>query len=113
VNTAAGESVELADKLSKGSKKMAGAAAAVLTLKLDVDEVGQAKDIVKKIQKKLKTAAAEYDCLIRLSKKWSADIGKVKKNYDAALRTYEAAAAKFTSSQRKREELLKEFKQWK
>ncbi len=113
LNTAAGESVELYDKLSSGSKKMAGAAAAVLTLKMDVDEVGQAEKIVKQVQKRVKSASNEYAKLLRQSKTWSADIAKLKKQSDSALRTYEAAAAKFKSHQRKREELLQEFKQWK
>ena len=113
VNTAAGESVELVDKLSKGSKKMAGAAAAVVTMKMDVDEIGQAEAIVKKIQKRLKAAAKEYDSLTRASKTWGGKIGTMKNQYDAALKAYESAAKKFKSSQRKREGLLKEFKQWK
>lgn len=113
LNTAAGESVELYDKLSSGSKKMAGAAAAVLTLKMDVDEIGQAEKIVKQVQKRVKSASNEYAKLLRQSKTWSADIAKLKKQSDSALRTYEAAAAKFKSHQRKREELLQEFKQWK
>lgn len=113
VNTAAGESVELVDKLASGSKKMAGAAAAAVTLGMDLGEIGQAEKIVKDVQKRLKVAAAEYESLIRDSRKWNGQIGKTKKQYDAALKAYEAAAKKFKSSQRKREGLLKEFKQWK
>ena len=104
--------MELYDKLSAGSNKMAGAAAAV-TMKMDVDEIGQAEKIVKLIQKRLKAASREYADLLQDSKKWSGDIARLKKQYDAALRAYESAAGKFKSSQRKREELLKEFKQWK
>lgn len=112
-NTVAGESVELADKLSKGSKKMLGAAAAVVTLGMDLDEVGQAKKIVQDVQKRMKKAEAEYNYLVKASKKWSGQVGKIKKQTEAALAVYVAGAKKFKSSQSKREGLLKEFKQWK
>jgi hypothetical protein len=113
LTTATGESVELVDKLSSGSKKILGAAFAVRTMKLDADEIALAKKIVRIVQKRLRKAAGEYDNLLQASKKWNTEIVKLKKKYDAALRSYESAAKKFKSSKRKREQLLKEFKQWK
>ena len=113
LNTVAGESVELVDKLSKGTKRLAGGAAAVVTLKMDIDEIGDAEKIVKEVQKRIKAADQEWRALTISAITWNKRLGKLKKAYDASLKTYEAAASKFKSSQRKREELLKEFKKWK
>lgn len=113
VDTVAGDASQLYDKLSKGSKKMAGGAAAVVTLKFDLDEIGDAKKIVQEVQKRIKAVADSYDTLLSLSKRYSGDIGKLKTQYDTALKAYESAAGKYKSSQREREKLIKEFKEWK
>ncbi|MEX0281754.1 MAG: hypothetical protein AB3N13_11285 [Arenibacterium sp.] len=112
-NTVAGESVELVDKLSKGSKKIAGGAAAVVTLGMDIGEIGQAKEIVKKIQKELPKLAQEYASLAQESKKWSKQIDASNKALISAAKVYRSAAKKAAKSKKSRQELLKEFKQWK
>lgn len=112
-NTVAGESVELADKLSKGSRKLTGAASAVITLKMDTDEIGQAENIVKEVRKRLNAVATEYDRLARATVNWKSDIAKVQKQADAALKAYRSEAKKYKSHEKERQALLKEFKQWK
>jgi|GEM_PF-2887175 len=112
-NTVAGESVELADKLSKGSKKLTGAASAVITLKMDTDEIAQAEKIVKEVRKKLNSVATEYDRLARATANWKTDIVKVQKQADAALSAYRSEVKKYKSHEKERQALLKEFKQWK
>jgi len=57
--------------------------------------------------------AANHGSRISESGHWGGKIGKVKKLYDTTLKKYDSAAAKFKSSKRKREGLLKKFKQWK
>ncbi len=108
----AGESVELADKLSKGSKKLTGAASAVLTLKMDTDEIGQAEKIVREVRKRLNAVASEYDRLARATANWKTDIAKVHKQADAALNAYRSEVKKYKSHEKERQALLKEFKQW-
>lgn len=113
INTVAGESVELADKLSKGTKRLGGAASAVLTLGMDVGEIGQAQDIVKQVQKQLPKVLGKYRALAKESKGWANDLEKAAAGYSSALKTYQTAAKKAARSDKSRKELLKEFKQWK
>lgn len=113
VDTVAGDASQLYDKLSKGSKTMAGGAAAVVTLKFDIDEIGDAERIVREVQKRIGAVADSYDTLLTLSRRYGKDIGKLKTQYDTALKAYESAAGKYKSSQRQREALIKEFKEWK
>ena len=103
--------VELVDKLSKGSKKIAGGAAAVVTLGMDIGEIGQAKDIVKKIQKELPKLAQDYAALSKEAKQWSKQIDSSNKALTAAAKVYRSAAKKAAKSKKSRQELLKEFKQ--
>ncbi|TDE40978.1 hypothetical protein [Antarcticimicrobium sediminis] len=112
-NTVAGESVDLADKLSKGSRKLTGAASAVISLKMDTDEIGQAEKIVKEVRKRLNAVATEYDRLARATATWKTDIAKVEKQADAALSAYRSQVKKYKSHEKERQGLLKEFKQWK
>lgn len=112
-NTAAGESVELVDKLSPGAKKLGGAASALITLKMDAGEIGDAEQIVKEVQIAIRRTSDRYIRILGQSKRWAKDISKLKKSYDNSLSAYNSAAGKFKSSQRKRDELLKEFKAWK
>lgn len=113
VNTVAGESVELVDKLSKGGKKLGGAASAVLTLGLDVGEIGEADAIVRKIQKKIPVVVKQYEKLTKESATWARDIEKSKKGFATALKAYKTAANKGAKAVRSRQELMKEFKSWK
>ena len=112
-NTVAGESVALADKLSTGSKHLAGGASAVLTLKMDTDEIEKAEKILREVRKKLRTVAAEYARLARATASWKTDIAKAQKQADTALKAYKAQVKKYKSHEKQRLELLKEFKTWK
>ena len=86
---------------------------AVLTLKLDVDEIGDSLKIMKEVQAAASAVQSRYLEAKRSAAYWNKDIGKRKAQYDSALKAYRAAASRFRSSKRQREELLKEFKQWK
>lgn len=110
VNTVAGESVELVDKLSKGSKRLGGAASAVITMGMDVGEIGDAYAIVAKIKKQLPKTQSKYDALVRESRKWASDIRKCTTNFDAAAKAYRSSARKAAKSSRTRQALMKEFK---
>lgn len=113
LNTVAGESVELVDKLSKGGKQLGGAAFAVVTLGMDLGEIGDAQAIVKKIQVELPKTKANFDKLTAESKKWAKDIDKCNRNFNAAMKKYQAASKKGAKAVKSRQELLKEFKKWK
>ena len=113
VNTVAGDGVSLVDKLSKGSKSLVSGAGAVITLKMDTDEIGDAMDIVEGLQKDLKALVKKYESVTASAAKWKKDITGLKTKHDAALKAYESAANSYRSGTRKREELLKEFKAWK
>lgn len=113
VNTVSGESVELVDKLSKGSKKMLGGASAVLTLKMDTDEIAQAEKILKDIRKRARQVQQDYEGLLRATRTWKSDIAKAKKQYDQAYAAFKAAEKSYKDHGKEREQLLKEFKKWK
>ena len=113
VNTAASEAVSLAPKLDAVDKKLLGGVGAVLTLKLDVDEIGDSVKIMKEVQAAASAVQSRYLEVKRSAAYWNKDIGKRKAQYDSALKAYQAAASRFRSSKRQREQLLREFKQWK
>ena len=55
VVTELSDGVEFVEKFKNAAKKFVGVAGAVITLKLDSDEVGEAKKIVKELQDKFKS----------------------------------------------------------
>ena len=112
-NTAAGEISGVMSKLSPGAQKLAGGASAVLTLKMDFDEVDQAEAILKEIGALMKGTTIKYNKLSKLADKDGKKVLMLNKSLNVASKSADAARGKFKSSKKKREGLIKEFKQWK
>ena len=113
LNTVAGDSAALVDKLSKGQRTFAGAASGVLTLGLDAAEIGDAVKIVEEIKKRIRVVRKQLDGLVKDSVRWNKDIAKAHRNYIAALKAYDTASKKIKRAGASRKELMKEFKAWK
>ncbi len=113
INTASGETLGVAKKLSPGAQKLMGGVSAVITLKMDFDEVGQAEKILKEIQALSGRTLREYVFLMKLADKDGKKVAKLNQGLQAAGKMVRSNAGKFSSSKKKREELIKEFKSWK
>ncbi len=110
LNQAAGDVIGIPQSIGKPFAKFGGAASGVLALGLDLDEIGDAKAIVRGLQDKIrrvqklcaeaaKTAASDAKKLTALHKAWQ-----------AALKSAEGKANKHKSQKAQREKFLKEFK---
>lgn len=113
VNTAAGEIAGVHSKLSPATQKLAGSLGAIVTLKMDGDEVAQARSILKDLQKRLEKAVKEHEKLSRLVKDDGKKLAALDKSLQSALSQARSKGAAFKSSKSKREGLIKEFEQWK
>ncbi len=113
LNQAAGDVIGVPDKIKGPWGKIGGAASGVLTLGLDVGEIGDAKKIVKRVQDKIRAVAREC---VSLQGKVQADAKKLtglRDKFKKALKTAESNAGKYKSKAGERKKLIKEFNKWK
>lgn len=101
-----------APRFDAAGKRLFAGVNAVINLKMDADEMAEAIAIMEKLKKALIETDKEYRELCRMVGRLSLDVGKLKVSYDRALRTFESAAGRFRSSQRRRMELMREFRAW-
>ena len=113
LNTVAGDTASLVDKLSKGQRTFGGAVSGVVTLGLDASEIGDAVKIVDEVKKRMKVVSKQLDKLLRDAQNWARDTKVAEKNYRSALSAYDAASKKVKKASQSRKQLLKEFKAWK
>jgi hypothetical protein len=108
-NTAAGDAVSVPKSIKPKFAKLGSAATAVLTLKLDSDEVAEAKKIVTKIKERLGTIEKTMKTLERFLYDDAAKLEKLKDAFDKSVEQAKAAAAKYKSAENERLGLLKEL----
>ncbi|HEY3394772.1 MAG TPA: hypothetical protein VGK58_18850, partial [Lacipirellulaceae bacterium] len=109
INTAAGDAVGVPKSIKPKFAKLGSAATAVLTLKLDSDEVAEAKKIVAKIKERLGTIEKTMKTLERFLYDDANKLEKLKDGFDKALAQAKAAADKYKSAENERLGLLKEL----
>ena len=109
INTAAGDAISVPKSIKPKFAKLGSAATAVLTLKLDSDEVAEAKKIVEKIKERLRTIEKTMKSLERFLYDDANKLEKLKDAFDKAVEQAKAAADKYRSAENERLGLLKEL----
>lgn len=108
--TAVGNAAGIGDVMGKAGARLSGVAAAIGTLKLDTDEVAQAKAIWQKVMVELRNASADYDDLTALAMKMGKALAKHEANLRNAWKAYDRAAKKNPKPDKARKELLAELR---
>ena len=109
VNTAAGDVVGLPKQIKPKFAKMGSVASAMYTLKLDNDEIDDAKKIVKEIQTRMKGIDKTMALLEPFVSDGAVRLAKLQKAYATALQNAQAKADRFRSAETQRLGLLKEL----
>lgn len=109
LNTTAGATVGLPKQVKPKWAKFGGAAAGLYTLKLDSDEIGDAKKIVKAVQDKMRAAEKTIKMLERFLVGDAAKLAKMQDSFEKALKTAKSEEKKYKSAERQRLALLKQL----
>lgn len=109
-NTAAGDCIGLPKQVKPKFAKLGGAISGIISWKLDSDEIGEAKQIVADVQKRLKEIQKSIKGLEKFLDSDLGDLEKHQKNFEKALDAARSAAGKFHSQESKRLALLRELK---
>jgi hypothetical protein len=109
VNTAAGDVIGLPKQIKPKFAKMGSVASAVYTLKLDNDEIDDAKKIVQKIKERTKSIDKTMQTLEPFVAGGAAQLLKMQLAYDKALKVAQSKAKAYKSAEARRLGLLKEL----
>ncbi len=109
LNTAAGDVVGLPKSIKPPFAKLAGAASGLVTLKMDTDEIDDAKKIVQKVQAQVKSVQSTMKTLEPWVANSAVQLEKLQAAFQKALEQAQAKAKAFKSAQAERLGLLKEL----
>jgi hypothetical protein len=111
INTAAGDVVGLPKAIKPPFAKLGGAASGLITLKMDTDEIADAKKIVQQIQAKMKSVQSTIKTLEPWVSNSAVKLDNLHIAFEKALEQAQAKAKSFKSAQAQRLGLLKELEE--
>lgn len=109
VNTAAGDVVGLPKQIKPKFAKMGSVLSAVYTLKLDNDEIDDAKKIVEKIKARMKTIDKTMKTIEPFIAGGAVQLVRMQQAFEKALATAQSKAKDYRSAETQRLGLLKEL----
>jgi hypothetical protein len=109
VNTAAGDVIGLPKQIKPKFAKMGSVASAIYTLKLDNDEIDEAKSIVEDIKKRVRAVQKTIDMFEPFVVGGAAQLEKMQSAFEAALKEAQGKAKAYKDAEAKRLGLLKEL----
>lgn len=108
-NSAAGDIVGLPSKIKPAFTKFGGAASGLITLKMDSDEVDDARKIVDDIKERLRAIVKKLENFMRFLEDYSTRAANTQKLLEKTLKQASAAAEAYRSAENRRLALLKEL----
>lgn len=109
VNTAAGDVIGLPKQIKPKFAKMGSVASALYTLKLDNDEIDDAKKIVQKVKDRMKSIEKTMKTLEPFVAGGAAQLAKMQAAFEKALKEAQSKAKAYKSAEVQRLGLLKEL----
>lgn len=109
VNNAAGDAIGLVPKIKPSFAKFGGAVSGIIALKLDSDEVDDAKKIVAKIRERMKTVQKTMERLLPFVANGAVKLANLQKAFDKSLQVAQSKAKAYRSAEAQRLGLLKEL----
>jgi archaellum component FlaC len=109
VNNAAGDTIGLVPKIKTPFAKFGGALSGIVTLKLDSDEVDDAKKIVAKVRERMKTIDKTMDRLLPFVSDGATKLATLQKAFEKSLEVAQSKAKAYRSAEAQRLGLLKEL----
>lgn len=109
VNTAAGDVIGLPKQIKPKFAKMGSVASALYTLKLDNDEIDDAKKIVQKVKDRMKSIEKTMKTLEPFVAGGAVQLAKMQAAFDKALKDAQSKAKAYKSAEVQRLGLLKEL----
>ena len=109
INTAAGDVIGLPKSIKPPFAKLGGAASGLITLKLDNDEIADAKKIVQQIQAQMKSVQSSMKTLEPWVANSAIQLEKLHQAFEKALEQAQSKAKAYKSAEAQRLGLLKEL----